>query len=72
MTVTGAALRCVLAARVGPALGVPVTTDDGEYRVHCHNLTHEDHDMLTEFCVGEDTLEDDPMKAAPATWDPES
>jgi FtsP/CotA-like multicopper oxidase with cupredoxin domain len=28
--------------------------DLGRYMVHCHNLTHEDHDMMTQFCVGEE------------------
>jgi hypothetical protein len=31
--------------------------------VHCHNLPHEDHDMMTQFRVG--------LKAnAPDPWDP--
>ena len=24
----------------------------GQYMMHCHNLTHEDHDMMTQFRVG--------------------
>jgi FtsP/CotA-like multicopper oxidase with cupredoxin domain len=24
----------------------------GRYMVHCHNLVHEDHDMMTQFAVG--------------------
>jgi heme/copper-type cytochrome/quinol oxidase subunit 2 len=24
----------------------------GRYMIHCHNLTHEDHDMMTQFRVG--------------------
>jgi spore coat protein A, manganese oxidase len=47
-------------------------TDHGKYMVHCHNLTHEDHDMMTQFCVGEDTPDSDPIKAAPATSTPET
>ncbi len=39
--------------------------------VHCHNLTHEDHDMMTQFCVGADTPDLDPIRAAPATDRPE-
>jgi FtsP/CotA-like multicopper oxidase with cupredoxin domain len=27
-------------------------TDHGRYMIHCHNLTHEDHDMMTQFQVG--------------------
>ncbi|HRO30085.1 MULTISPECIES: multicopper oxidase family protein [Micrococcaceae] len=35
----------------------------GRYMVHCHNLPHEDHDMMTQFRVG--------LKAnAPDPWDP--
>jgi spore coat protein A, manganese oxidase len=40
--------------------------DHGRYMVHCHNLTHEDHDMMTQFCVGEDTVDVDPITADPA------
>lgn len=25
----------------------------GRYMIHCHNLVHEDHDMLAQFEVGE-------------------
>jgi spore coat protein A, manganese oxidase len=28
------------------------THDHGRYMIHCHNLTHEDHDMMTQFLVG--------------------
>jgi FtsP/CotA-like multicopper oxidase with cupredoxin domain len=35
----------------------------GRYMVHCHNLPHEDHDMMTQFRVGLKANEDDP-------WDP--
>jgi multicopper oxidase len=24
----------------------------GKYMIHCHNLVHEDHDMMTQFEVG--------------------
>jgi spore coat protein A, manganese oxidase len=27
---------------------------DGRYMIHCHNLPHEDHDMMTQFRVGAD------------------
>ncbi|APX00739.1 bilirubin oxidase [Arthrobacter sp. QXT-31] len=32
----------------------------GRYMIHCHNLPHEDHDMMAQFSVGIDTNEDDP------------
>ena len=28
--------------------------DRGRYMIHCHNLTHEDHDMMTQFVVGKE------------------
>jgi spore coat protein A, manganese oxidase len=37
----------------------------GKYMVHCHNLVHEDHDMMTQFEVGTggpDPVETDPAK----------
>jgi spore coat protein A, manganese oxidase len=36
----------------------------GRYMIHCHNLAHEDHDMMGQFEVGEGG--DDPILAAPA------
>ncbi len=39
----------------------------GRYMIHCHNLPHEDHDMMTQFRVGTDTPDNDPMTSAPAT-----
>jgi FtsP/CotA-like multicopper oxidase with cupredoxin domain len=44
----------------------------GKYMVHCHNLPHEDHDMMHQFSVGlNDGADDDndPIKADPAVWD---
>ncbi len=45
----------------------------GKYMVHCHNLVHEDHDMMTQFEVvgqpdafGVSGKGDDPMTADPA------
>ncbi|MCU1377127.1 MAG: putative multicopper oxidase [Acidimicrobiales bacterium] len=35
----------------------------GRYMIHCHNLVHEDHDMMTQFEVGEDG--DDPIYGEP-------
>ncbi|NMH96476.1 multicopper oxidase family protein [Pseudonocardia acidicola] len=49
--------------------------EKGRYMIHCHNLPHEDHDMMTQFEVvgnsegGPDA--DDPMKADPATGIPD-
>ena len=42
-------------ARFGP--------HNGRYMIHCHNLVHEDHDMMTQFEVGEGGL--DPVTTAP-------
>ena len=36
----------------------------GRYMMHCHNLVHEDHDMMVQFEVG--TGGPDPIHAAPA------
>jgi spore coat protein A len=35
----------------------------GKYMMHCHNVIHEDHDMMTNFEVG--TGGPDPVTAAP-------
>ena len=43
-------------ARFGP--------QQGRYMIHCHNLVHEDHDMMVQFQVG--TGGPDPITAAPA------
>ena len=29
--------------------------------IHCHNLPHEDHDMMAQFRVGEDWPDNDPV-----------
>jgi spore coat protein A len=42
--------------RFGPHLG--------RYMIHCHNLVHEDHDMMVQYEVG--TGGDDPIATAPA------
>ncbi len=45
----------------------------GKYMVHCHNLVHEDHDMMGQFSVGlapTDVDMNDPIWADPAAWDP--
>jgi FtsP/CotA-like multicopper oxidase with cupredoxin domain len=36
----------------------------GRYMIHCHNLIHEDHDMMVQYEVGSGG--DDPMLAAAA------
>ena len=46
----------------------------GVYMMHCHNLPHEDHDMMAQFRVGlsaTDPDPNDPMTAAKPVWDPE-
>jgi spore coat protein A len=32
---------------------------EGRYMIHCHNLVHEDHDMMSQFRVGP-KRDDDP------------
>jgi len=45
----------------------------GRYMVHCHNVSHEDHDMMTQFSVGmsDDWTwdENDPVAADPCKYD---
>ncbi len=44
----------------------------GKYMVHCHNLPHEDHDMMHQFSVGlkdTDTDQNDPIWADPPSDD---
>jgi FtsP/CotA-like multicopper oxidase with cupredoxin domain len=44
----------------------------GRYMVHCHNLPHEDHDMMVQFAVGwqpGQPDQHDPILAAPAQVD---
>ena len=42
--------------------------DGGRYMVHCHNLPHEDHDMMLQFAVGNINL-NHPILADPAKLD---
>ncbi len=44
---------------------VPPGSPGGKYMIHCHNLPHEDHDMMRQFAVGRLTPEHDPLTAAP-------
>jgi spore coat protein A, manganese oxidase len=55
----------------GPAAGPGWPEPHGRYMMHCHNLVHEDHDMMMQFSVGDpDHLPDvDPILAArPVPW----
>ncbi len=36
--------------------------------IHCHNLPHEDHDMMQQFAVGEVNV-NDPIATAPCKLD---
>lgn len=37
----------------GPAAGDGWPVPEGRYMMHCHNLVHEDHDMMMQFNVGD-------------------
>lgn len=62
--------------------GDPFGVQVGKYMVHCHNLVHEDHDMMSQFSVGlpadpTGTMvqagyvdRNDPVTADPAVTDP--
>jgi spore coat protein A len=41
---------------------------EGKYMIHCHNLTHEDHDMMVQFSVG-DPKDNDPVSSDPPVLD---
>jgi spore coat protein A len=41
----------------------PQPNGEGRYMIHCHNLSHEDHDMMVQFSVG------DPRSNDPVTSD---
>ncbi len=53
----------------GPAAGAGWPTPRGRYMMHCHNLVHEDHDMMMQFSVGDPEHEPafDPITAAAAS-----
>jgi spore coat protein A len=40
----------------------------GRYMIHCHNLPHEDHDMMHQFAVGDPDV-NDPIHSAPCKPD---
>ena len=42
--------------------------EHGKYMIHCHNLSHEDHDMMAQFQVGTSDPDCDPMTAAPSSY----
>jgi spore coat protein A len=44
--------------------------EHGKYMIHCHNLTHEDHDMMHQFQVGTTDPDCEPITADPARSDP--
>jgi spore coat protein A, manganese oxidase len=41
---------------------------EGRYMIHCHNLSHEDHDMMVQFAVG-DPDSNDPINSDPPVPD---
>ncbi|HET7474926.1 MAG TPA: multicopper oxidase domain-containing protein [Dermatophilaceae bacterium] len=41
---------------------------DGRYMIHCHNLSHEDNDMMVQYAVG-DPRANDPISSDPPTPD---
>jgi FtsP/CotA-like multicopper oxidase with cupredoxin domain len=41
---------------------------EGKYMIHCHNLVHEDHDMMVQFSVG-NPQSNDPITSDPAVRD---
>jgi FtsP/CotA-like multicopper oxidase with cupredoxin domain len=45
--------------------------EQGRYMMHCHNLVHEDHDMMGQFLVGDDSPTCDPIYADRAENRPE-
>ena len=42
---------------------------EGKYMIHCHNLTHEDHDMMVQFSAG-NPADNNPITSDPAVPDP--
>jgi FtsP/CotA-like multicopper oxidase with cupredoxin domain len=46
------------------------THETGRYMMHCHNLVHEDHDMMGQFLVGVDSAGQDPILADRAARKP--
>jgi spore coat protein A len=46
--------------------------EQGRYMIHCHNMAHEDHDMMIQYRVGQDDAANDPINAAPPSSGPET
>jgi hypothetical protein len=47
----------------------PGANGGGRYMIHCHNLVHEDHDMMVQFAVG-DLRTNDPVTTDAPIPDP--
>jgi spore coat protein A, manganese oxidase len=41
--------------------------EEGRYMIHCHNLSHEDHDMMTQYQVGHHDVDCDSINTCPPT-----
>ncbi|WP_448628768.1 multicopper oxidase family protein [Geodermatophilus sp. URMC 64] len=39
--------------------------EEGRYMIHCHNLSHEDHDMMFQYQVGDHSIDCDSINSAP-------
>ncbi|MGY1743079.1 MULTISPECIES: multicopper oxidase domain-containing protein [unclassified Blastococcus] len=39
--------------------------EDGRYMIHCHNLSHEDHDMMFQYQVGHHDVDCDAINSCP-------
>jgi FtsP/CotA-like multicopper oxidase with cupredoxin domain len=39
--------------------------EDGRYMIHCHNLSHEDHDMMFQYQVGHHDIDCDAINSSP-------
>jgi spore coat protein A len=46
--------------------------EHGRYMIHCHNVAHEDHDMMIQYQVGQLDAASDPINAAPPRSGPET
>ncbi|NEK58756.1 multicopper oxidase family protein [Geodermatophilus sabuli] len=60
-------------ARFGGAFPQPngeLVRRTGRYMIHCHNTSHEDHDMMSQFRVGADDPANDPLSDPPKPWPP--
>jgi len=43
----------------------------GKYMIHCHNLVHEDHDMMGQFMIRDDAVPADEPLSSRAIWLPD-